>query len=463
VSFFDILRAVRRSWILIALVSVIGAGVGGSWAMVSTPVFEAETELFVSVQPSAPDVNDVAQGNTAAQQKVSSYVAVVTSASVLQPVIDELDLGTTVAELADRVTAKSPANSVLIDITVRNTEPAAAKAVANAVAQSLIHVVTDRLEKPASGGPSLVRPEVIQPAVEPTAPATPNLFVDVLLGLVGALGLGIAGALLRQAFDTKVRTTADIVEVTDAPLLGAIGENASFHRQPLVVQADPLSPVAEAFRALRTNVQFIDLDNRTGTFTITSALPGEGKSTTAANLAIAMSENGARVALVDADLRRPRLAGIMGIEGSAGLTDVILGRAELVDVLVPWGRGGLQVLPAGRIPPNPSELLGSFATTKLVEHLAQEFDAVIFDAPPLLPVTDAAVLSRVTGGAVVVAAAEQTGRNQLAAALAALDTIGAATLGIVLSKVPRKRAGTATYGSYHDYREVPPRVEPSIH
>ncbi|WP_182046398.1 polysaccharide biosynthesis tyrosine autokinase [Curtobacterium sp. ME26] len=454
-TFTDIARALRRSRALVAIATLLGALLGGGWTWVSTPQYDAITELFVAVEPSGTDVTQLAQGNNAAQQKVTSYLAVITSASVLEPVIEDLGLEQDVEELAEQITAFSPANSVLVDITVRDPEPKTAQHIADAVARSFIDVVTERLEKPVDGGTSLVRPEVIQPAETPSAAATPGLVVNVLLGLVAGLTTGTGGALVLQALDTRLRTISDLEQVSDAPLLGTISVEPSLERRPLVVHADPRNPVAEAFRALRTNVQFIDLQSPTRTLTITSALAGEGKSTIAANLAIAMSENGRRVALVDADLRRPRVAALMGLEGSAGLTDVLLGRTELEDVMLPWGLGGLRILPAGQVPPNPSELLGSFAMSKLVEQLAADFDTVIFDAPPLLPVTDAAVLSRITDGAVLVIAAARASRHQVASALQALSNARAATLGLVMSKASRK--GSDSYGAYTTYHEDPSR------
>ena len=141
----------------------------------------------------------------------------------------------------------------------------------------------------------------------------------------------------------------------------------------------------------------------------------------------------------------------MGLEGAVGLTDVLIGRAELGDVLQKWGRTELHVLPAGRIPPNPSELLGSRAMVTVLGELASRFDFVLVDAPPLLPVTDAAVLSKLTGGAIVIAAAGRTKRQELASALRSLDHIGSNVLGIVMTMLPTKGPDSYGYGSYGSY------------
>ncbi len=457
-TLLDILRICGRSWRLLVALVLMGGAAGAAVAAFTTPVFRADTQLFISVRSAGEAASELVQGNSAAQQKVTSYVEVVQSASVLQPVIDELDLPTDVAELAERVSASSPANSVLLDISALDEDPELAVRIATAAAEHFSDVVTTDLDGTEAGAPSLVRVNTIQPAVVPDAPASPSYPQDVALGLVGGVALGLALVLLRHLLDTRVRTRDDVESVTDVPILGDIAFDATADSQPLIVHSDPRNPRAEAFRALRTNVQFIELDGVKRTFTITSALPSEGKSTTAANLALTLAETGAKVALVDADLRRPRIADMLGVEGAAGLTDLLIGRAEIEDVLVPWGHGGLRVLPAGSIPPNPSELLASEAMHRLVELLIVENDAVVIDAPPLLPVTDAAILSRLTGGALVVSASGRATRQQLRGAIESLEGIGSRALGIVTT-MRRVKHGRA--GGYYAYRTVADEPTPS--
>jgi capsular exopolysaccharide synthesis family protein len=444
----DILRLLRRSWLAVLVTTCVGIGTGVWTALLATPLYRAEAELFVSVQTAA-DASEIVQGNSAAQQKVASYLEVIQSASVLQPVIDELRLGTDVEHLAERVTASSPANSVLVDIAVLDEDPAEAVRITTAIADSFRDVVTDELERPLGGGAPLVGIRTIQPPVLPSQPDSPNLVRYIALGLLSGLALGFGFVLVRHASDTRIRTREDLEALSMVPIIGDITFDASADEHPLIVQVDPRSPRAEAFRTLRTNVQFIDHDATRRTFTVTSALPAEGKSTTAANLALTLAETGARVALVDADLRRPRLATILGVEGAAGLTDVLIGAAELEDVLLPWGKTDLHVLPAGRVPPNPSELLGSEAMRRLVDLLTVDHDAVIIDAPPLLPVTDATILSRLTGGAIVIAAAGRASRQQLRSALEMLESVGSHAVGVVMTMRREKHGRGATYSAYY--------------
>lgn len=447
----DFIRVVRRSWLLIAALTILGIGAAAGVTLAATPMFQATTKLFVSVQSNGTTTSEVVQGNSAAQQKVSSYIEVATSASVLQPVIEELELQTSVAALASRVHASSGVNSVVITIGVLDADPATSARIATAVGTNVAKVITDDLETPTTGGPSLVRIGTIEPPTVPTVPTSPNLVVNLAAGLLLGVVLGVTAALVRNALDTRVRTQDDVRQVTDLPVLGGIGFDPAASKQPLIVQVDPRNPRAESFRTLRTNVQFVDLDDDVRSITITSALPSEGKSTTAANLAIAMAESGVRVVIVDADLRRPRLGDVLGVEGAVGLTDVLIGHAELDDVVQPWGAGGLHVLPAGRIPPNPAELLGSARMRALVQVLAADHDYVIIDAPPLLPVTDAALLARLTDGALVISASGHASRGQLRVALDALASVGGRTLGLVMTMLPTKGEGAYGYGTYYAY------------
>ncbi|UJP08924.1 CpsD/CapB family tyrosine-protein kinase [Microbacterium sp. KUDC0406] len=194
-------------------------------------------------------------------------------------------------------------------------------------------------------------------------------------------------------------------------------------------------------------MQFLHPDGTTGVFVVTSAGPGEGKSTTAANLAISIAETGRRVVLIDADLRLPRVAGLFGVEGGIGLSDVLVGRFRLNDVLQRWQRGTLFLLPSGTIPPNPAELLGSGAMDTLLKDLAAAFDVIIIDSPPVLLVTDAAVVSRFATGAIVVVAAGTTHRPRLVDAVRTIEAAGPRVLGTVITMLPPSRADRAGYGT----------------
>lgn len=420
--------------------------------MLTKPTYTAETQLFVAIQSSG-SVQELQQGNTFSQARVQSYVRTVDSPVVLQPVIDTLGLDSTAEQLAAEVAATTEPSTVLIDISVVNTSPVQAAAIAQEVAGSLIKAV-DTLEKPRNGGPSPVSLSVIKPAVAPSTPSAPNARMNLLLGLIVGLAAGIGLGVLRTALDNRIRGESDLRHITTAPLLGGISFDHDATRKPLLTQAAPQSPRAESFRQLRTNLQFANVSGQAKTVLVTSSLPGEGKSTTATNLAIALAQAGQAVCLVDADLRRPMINEYLGLDRSAGLTTALVGAADVDDLLQPWGEDNLYVLTAGQIPPNPSELLGSNEMRQLIDRLAQAFDSIIIDAPPLLPVTDAAVLSQHVGGVVLVVGSQKLKHQDLEKSINALELVGSNILGIVLNRLPAKGPDAYAY-SYYGNNEQP--------
>jgi capsular exopolysaccharide synthesis family protein len=253
----------------------------------------------------------------------------------------------------------------------------------------------------------------------------------------------------RELLDTTVNSNTDVGEVTEAPILGNIADDSAAKLAPLDTLTK-MTPWAESFRVLRTNMQYVEIDSDQKVLVLTSALPGEGKSTTAINLALTMSLADQRVALVECDLRRPLIADRLGLDGAVGTTNVLTRKVGLADALQKYGDSGLHVLACGPIPPNPSELLQSHAMQVLLTELRREFDTVILDAPPLLPVTDAALLSTQADGAVIVVRHGQTTKDQLAHAIERLDAVDAKTLGIVvnMSPVGKNRSG---YGYGYGY------------
>ncbi|MBA75122.1 MAG: chromosome partitioning protein [Tistrella sp.] len=445
----DYIRILRKNWITILLLTLLGAGAATTYSLLTTPKYETTAQLYVSVQSQAAATTDLVQGTTFARQIVTSYVDVVGTALVLDPVIDELDLDTTASILARQIGASAPLNTVLINITVTDSDPALAAEIANATGRSLADAVKTTLE---SGGSSEqaspVRVTVVQPAMVPTTPASPNVPLNIALGTLVGLALGVAVAVVRTVLDTRIHTVHDIEQLTDRPLLGGIVFDPEAAKRPLLLHVDPRSPRAESFRALRTNLQFLNVDGGPRSFVMSSARPGEGKSTTTVNLAIALAETGARVALLDGDLRLPSVAEYLGIEGGVGMTDVLIGRVDLADALQRWGTQNLFVLPSGPVPPNPSELLGSAAMDSVLAALTEHFDYVLIDAPPLLLVTDAAVLSRKTRGAILAVAAGRTRKPELEGAIRAIETASGTILGVVATMLPTKGPDSYSYGSY---------------
>ncbi|MEA3550249.1 polysaccharide biosynthesis tyrosine autokinase [Pseudarthrobacter sp. C1] len=449
------LRILRRNWIMVVAFTVLGLVAATAYTLSIKPTYTAQTKLFLATQSSG-SVGDLQQGNTFIQARVQSYVEAAMTPAVLEPAAESL--GKPVGELVGKVTASAGPNTVIISIVATDSSAVQAAAIAQAVGESLIEVI-DELEKPTNGtGSSPVRLSVVTPASPPAEPSAPNNRLNIALGGAIGLALGTGLALLRNVLDTKVRGETDLQRVTDAPVLGGIAFDADATKKPLLTQAPSQGTRAESFRQIRTNLQFAHVSHGSKAVLVTSSLPGEGKSTTAINLAIAVAQGGQSVALVDADLRRSRVGEYLGLEKNAGLTTALLGKADLSELLQHWGQDELYVLTAGQTPHNPSELLGTEAMKNLILRLEQDFDAVIIDAPPLLPVTDAAVLAQHVGGVVLMVGSSRVKLPDLEKSLNALDMVDADVLGVVLNFLPVKGPDAYAY-SYYSYETDQPKAK----
>jgi len=434
----------HKRWRFIALVALLAVTVGAALTLASPRVYESRTQFFVSTS-GAQDSGQLLQGSSFTQQRVKSYAQLLDTPKVLSPVIQELALDVTSERLARSVTATVPLDTVLIDVAVSDSDPARAASIAGAIGKYLPAAVGD-LESVSTDKASPVKVTVVQPPTTETTPVTPRPARDLPLALLLGLALGFGLAMLRDRLDTTIKGQRDLEEVTDSTVIGTMALDLDASAHPLIVQADPRSMRAEAFRSLRTNLQFIDATDHPRSIVITSSIPGEGKTTTAANLALTLAAAGSSVCVVEGDLRSPRLLDYLGLEGAVGLTDVLIGRSEIIDVLQQVGDLSMWVLGAGSLPPNPSELLGSPMMANTLRELESLYDYVLIDATPLLPVTDAAIVSTLVGGVVVVVGAGIVKKEHFSRALASIEAVNGHILGLVLNRLPAKEG--ASYGNY---------------
>lgn len=437
-SLRDYLSVGRKRWRLVVLCVLMVLAASGVATFMTTPVYEAEAQLFISASNQGNDLSGAAQGGIFTQQRVKSYADIVSTPPVTGPVIDELQLDVTPEQLAEQITAINPLDTVLLQVRVKDPDRRLASEIANAVAAQFTVVIAE-LETPVGAKAPLIKATVVKSATVPADPVTPRIGLNLILGLLAGLAIGIAAAVIREVLDTTLKTTADVKFYGGAPLLASVPQDAAATGEPLA--RDGSGQVkgmgrAEAYRQVRTNLQFLNVDRPAQTVVVTSPIANEGKTTTACNLAVALAEGGAEVVLVEGDLRRPRVAKYMGLEGAAGLTNVLLGQASVDDVLQPWSRLSLSVLASGPLPPNPSELLGSSNMADLLKQLTDRADIVIIDAPPILPVTDAAVVAVRCDGAIMVVRHGHSRRDHLLAAADALQQVGARLLGTVFNRVP---------------------------
>ncbi|GAB3239109.1 polysaccharide biosynthesis tyrosine autokinase [Kineosporia babensis] len=441
------LHVLRRQWYVVLLLALVGLGAAFVYTDRQVRTYSASTQLFIGIteQAQGSDLSQMSQGSSLIQQRIKSYADVVTSPAVLSTVSE----GYGVPVSAGQISVSTPADTVLLEITVTDTSPQRAALIANGIADKFPSYVA-QLERLPQQRTSPVRVSPIQQAEVPGSPVSPRVPLNLALGLLVGLGLGIGAAVLRDALNTTVGTVSDIEKLTGAIPLGVVPFDAQTSKQPLV-DSDEHGARAEAFRTLRTNLQFADVDSPPRVIVVTSPLPNEGKSTSACNLALTLALGGARVVLVDGDLRKPAVGRYLGISSGAGLTTVLAGRHELREVVTVYGRDTLAVLPSGPTPPNPSELLGSQQMADLLTTLADHYDVVVVDAPPLLPVTDAAVLAAAADGAVLVLRHGSTRKEDAGRALQALSAVNAKLLGTVLNFAPKRKRGNGYDGYGYGY------------
>ena len=449
------LRALRKNWWIVLVVTVIGVGVSAALVSQSTPKYVSNMSFFVNTNQSTP--SGLLAGDQYAQQRVDSYSILVTqerlanlvlSDPAVKKVLADTGVSMTAGDVAGEITASGQTNTVILSVQVTDTSTQRAQVIATSLATQfveLVKVIDPAVELQVIAGPTLRNGQV-----------SPKTSLDLSLGFLVGLALGIAVAVLRDRVSTGVKSAEILRKTTRYPVLGEIRRDRSAKAVPLVVKGARRSPRIEAYRQLRTSLQFVGVEAAVRVILVTSAVANEGKSVIAGNLAMVFADTEQRVLLVEADLRRPKVNEYFGLEGAVGLSDVLAGQVELEDVLQPWGDRGLMVLPSGSIPPNPSELLGGRTMGTLMKTLRTKFDVIVVDSPPLLPVTDAAVTSTHADGVLMVVRAGKTSRKDIEKAVRVLASVDARLFGWVLNMVPVKgRSRNVLYDGY-GYNEKDP-------
>ncbi len=445
----DYVAVLRKYWISIVCVTLLGIAAATVVTLATPPTFTARGAVFLAVR-GGDSASELAQGASYATNQVRSYAQIATTPTVLQPVITKLGLDTTPATLAESVTSSIPTSTALIELAVVDGDPELSAKIAQAISEQLV-VTVDQLSPADGNGKRAVVASIVTPATAPLERTTPRTALNLAVGLLAGLLLGFGQAMLRNTLDRSIHTEEDVARATDHSVIAKIPFDSDSAEHPLVISTDPHSLRAESYRKLRTNLQFLQVakEGTKNSFVVTSSIAGEGKSTTSINLASTLAEGGEKVLLIDADLRRSTVAKYLNIEGSVGLTTVLIGRATLEDVVQPIGNGGFSVVAAGEIPPNPAELLASDAMKQLLAEATANYDTVVIDAAPLLPVTDAAILSTMVGGALIVSGSGVVTVPELEDSVATLDQVNGVTLGIVLN---RAKVGSGD-GYYYRYRD----------
>jgi len=431
----DALRALRKNWWVVLLAMAIGAGAAVGWVVKAPRTYAANVTFFVNTTE-VKGVNPL-QSDQYAQQRVASYVLLISSERLAQMVVEDTGIDESPTEVADSISATSPANSVLLVATVKDASPTRALKIARSVSTQFVTMVGEL-------DPNIQLQVTSDPRLQPD-PVSPRIKLDLGLGLLGGLLIGCLVVLLREQLNTTVRSSSELHRVTNATVLATVVRETGSRTAPLLIDKHASSAMGEAFRDARTDLQFMHVTNPAKLVSVTSPTVGEGKSTTAINLAIAIAESDRSVLLIDADLRKPAIGDGFDLKSDVGLTDVLVGRIGIDEAVQPTGRDRLMVLPSGSVPPNPSELLGSTTMDALLNKLRDRYDMIVVDTPPLLHVTDASVVAAQSDGVVLVVRYGKTKWAQVDAARARLASVKALLLGSVLNAAPSGRR------SHHGY------------
>lgn len=450
----DFVHLLRRHWTLLVLTGLIGVLVAASYVLTRPVVYVASSTGMVIAGDSLSS-GGALSGSQVAEQRATAYLTLLGTRSLADQTAEELEAVGNLPAAMGSVSGSLIPNTSFIGISATGVTAQNAQDLANATLSALSAEALRLETYSAAQGQDLTRAQMeeltsvhvlpYEPAELPTAPQRSNLPVFLLAGLAAGLVLGSALAFTRHQFDVRVRTQRDVEEHTGHAVLGIVPETNDLKKQRTAGAIGTMGHAGESLRQLRTNLRFINVDHPPKAVVITSASPGEGKSTIATNLAQVIAKSGRDVVLVDCDLRKPMQAKAFGVDTEVGLTQVLAGDVSLREAVVRTEVPRLWLLPAGSIPPNPSELLGSRRMQEVIEQLTREA-FVLLDAPPMLLVTDAGLLSEASDGALLVGAVGQTTKAELALCAKQLGQVGAALLGTVLNKAPRKGLGDVLYG-----------------
>jgi non-specific protein-tyrosine kinase len=499
-------------WWLILLATFLATGVGYLISRQTTPIYRASTMILISEGNSgqAADYSSL----LTSERLASTYARIITTRPVLEMVIYRLGLPLTPNQLASMVTVTPVRDTQLIIITVDSTNPGLSGAVANALylvfseqiqetqssrysasKDSLKVQMTeteneiadlrqaissandpseiDRLETRfnqyrqiyanllmsyeqirTAEAQALSNVVQLEKAVAPTNPIRPRTMQNILIGAIAGFFLSVGGIFVSEAFDDTVKSPEEITRRLRLPIMGAITRYEEPEGGQLITCAQPRSPIAETFRALRTNVQYASVDHPIRTLIVTSPAPADGKTTIAANLATVIAQSGVRVTVVDADLHRPRAHHVFQVAPRPGLSNLFIkSNVHLDGSYQPTNTDSLHVITAGELPPNPSELLGSKKMREIIDAILAESDMVFIDTPPVLSVTDAVVLAPIVDGVLIVIRPGVTKMAALKTSVEQLRYVGANLVGVVLNGIDERSVRYGYYYRSHYYSQ----------
>lgn len=433
----------EKTWIIgVALIASITASIIYIQA-IKQPIYKSST-TYVLIS----DSNE--QGITTSEvtlneKLIATYKEIIKSRNILEKVIDSLKLDMTTQELARTISVEQVSTSSMIKITVSNSDPEAAKKIAETIGNEFSKEI-ESLYKISNLG-------LVDKALVPVVASNESNKKELIIINGGALALSLMTIFMLFYFDNTVKDSEQIEEKIELPVLGNVPlvsrKSSNDKGKDLIVHNDPKSPISEGIRTIRTNLQFSNVDGNVKKIMITSSMPGEGKSFTSANLATAFAQDGNKVLMIDCDMRKGRLHKIFEISNAKGLSNLLIDNIEknYKKYIKKTKIDNLEILPAGIVPPNPSELLNSEANKKLISILESEYDYIIFDCVPINGLPDSLIMTNLVNKAIIVCAANVTPTELLQKTKASLQNVDADIAGIVVNKT--KGAYNKYYGHYY--------------
>jgi len=451
VDLHQFVAAMRMRWLFIVLTFVAGTLAAAVITLNLPPEYSSTGRIFIST-PTTTTSSD-AFSTVLVSQRAASYADLATDPALLQKVLDRTGLPETRDDLAKRISANVVLGTQIVQVTATGGSPETAQSLADAEVKELISMIGD-LERPSGEGvqAAVIARSTGAPSFN-SSPTGPNLMLNLAVAVVLSLLLGIAGAMLRERLDATIKSRDDAEKLTGAPVLAALPLDPSVARSARS-EVEQGSALVEAFRVLRTNLRFTNIDAQRQMLLITSAVPGEGKTLTAVNLARSMTLAGQSVLLIDCDFRNPNVARNLGLETGVGVLSVLIGRIPLEEA-IQADSSGLHVLASGPKPPNPAEILETDAMRDLLAAARTAYDVIILDAPPMLPVADTSALIGYTDGVILMARFGSTKKDVLQLAAERIVSLGGRLYGNVLNGTPRRAAGVYGYGYGYGYGDLP--------
>lgn len=457
-TFADLLATIRKHLIAALVACAVVIACVGAYVFLAPPEYTSTAQVIATFNATqengeSTDISQQNTGGTYISSQIKSYPTLTTTEKVLSPVISKLGLNESVSELAKQLVVTNPSNTAFVNISAKSGDAQKSADIANAVAESLRTVVQQDLYG-GSKGQSPIKLTVVQKATVPQSPSSPKKGLYLAIGVVLGVIVGVFAAVLKELLSTKVEETSDVRGIVKASALGSVPKNEILTGTRPIIITEPNGPVAEEYRRVRANIKFLQADkvpDRGQLLVISSTSPSEGKTTTAINIAAVLAENGAKVLLVDADLRHPSVAHHLGIEGSVGLAHVLSGQMTPVDVVQSYWKPNLHILPAGKRPANASLLLSSDMMKMLIEQALMQYDYVLIDTAPLEVSNDGIVFGSWAKGVVLVAANGICRKKDLEESMDALRTAKVPVLGFVFNFAnPKKEHKNAYYYYYED-------------